>query len=306
MSKIVIIIPVHNRIEYSKECLRILDQQKETRFFKNNDIEIIFVDDGSTDGTGDWIRTNYPEVIVLLGDGNLWYAGGVNVGMKYALEEMDPEFILVWENDIFPVDDYFDHLQVIKEEWDGNSIICSKVYFRSQPDTIFAMGGTFNPKTGDKKLIGRTEKDGPEYQKDLEVDWFLGQGFMIHKDLIERIGYMDDKNFPHYHSDLDYGLRAKNAGIKNIVFHKLKILNDTATTGISHKKEKTLRDFMKSFTEISSNLNIKKDIIFQRKHTTSILAYRGLIRRYYIYIGSFVKWKVLGWFGIKKKEDGLY
>ena len=244
--RIAFVIPVHNRLKYNKECLQMLEKQKSTAFFRNNEISIIVVDDGSTDGTGDWIREHYPEVVILQGDGNLWYSGSMNMGMKYAFEHFQSDFIMVWENDIFPVNGYFDTLQRILEKWDGRTLICSKLYYRVQPDRIFGMGGTFDRKTGHKTLIGRTDVDGPEYQKDMEVDWFLGQGVLIHRDIVAEVGYLDEKNFPQYHADIDYSLRAIYKGYKNIVYHELGLLNDTETTGISHKKDKSLKDFFES------------------------------------------------------------
>lgn len=303
--KIAFVIPVHNRLEYNIECLKILEEQEGSSFFTNNEIKIIVVDDGSTDGTGDWIREHRPEVDVVVGDGNLWYSGSMNLGMKYALENYQSDFIMVWENDIFPVDNYFEHLQPIMEKWDGNTLICSKLYYRVQPDKIFGMGGTFDVKTGRKSLIGRTETDGPSYQKDREVDWFMGQGILIHKDIIEKVGYLDAKNFPQYHSDADYGLRAKQAGYKNIVYKDLKLLNDTEMTGVSHLKNKSFKQFIESLTSIRSNTNLAKDIKFYRVHTKGARAYLYLVKKYVSYSGSYFKWTVLGWFGMKRKNEEL-
>jgi len=305
MYKIAFIIPVFNRLEHNKECLRILDQQKDTRFFKENENIIIFVDDGSTDGTEEWIHDNYPDVSVLRGDGNLWYSGSLNYGIKYALEELQCDFIQIWENDIVPGEGYFDHMQEILEQWDGKSLIASKLYYQNTPDVIFSMGGIFNPRTGYKTLIGRNQKDSPEYEVDREVDWFSGQQGLIHREIVEKVGYLDNKNFPQYHADVDYSLRVKKAGYKNMIYPRLKLYNDSEATGINQLKNKTLKQFIETLYSIRSNNNIRKDIIFYRKHTTNILAYRGLIKKYYIYTGSFVKWKVLGWFGISKKDDGL-
>jgi len=229
----------------------------------------------------------------------------MNLGIKHALGKCNSDFIMLWENDIFPVNGYFDNLQRILEKWDGKTLICSKLYFRSQPDTILGMGGIFDRKTGRKYLIGRTEKDGPQFQKDLEVDWFSGMGVLIHKNIIQEVGYLDEKNFPQYHSDIDYSLRAVDKGYKNKVYHKLRLLNDAETTGISHKENKSFKDFIESLASIRSNNNIRRNIRFYRIHATSILAYRTLIRKYYIYTGSFIKWKVLGWFGIVQENKKL-
>jgi len=306
MSKIVFVIPVHNRLSYTRECLTILGQQTETSFFTKNEIFIIVVDDGSNDGTSTMLHDQFPEVIKLTGDGNLWYSGSLNMGIRYAMDNLRCDFIMVWENDIFPIDNYFDNLQEILSTWDTKTLICSKLYFRVLPDRIFGMGGTFNPKNGKKALIGRTETDKPEYEMIKEVDWFLGQGVLIHKDILLKVGLFDEVNFPQYHADVDYSLRAKNAGYKNIVYPNLKLLNDTETTGISHIRNKSFRQFFDSLVSIRSNMNIRKDIKFTRLHTTSFSAYLHLFERYFKYTGSYLKWKCLGMIGIHKKNAELY
>ncbi|MBN1183883.1 MAG: glycosyltransferase family 2 protein [Bacteroidales bacterium] len=306
MTKIAFVIPVFNRLKYTMECLEILNAQKLTQFFLKNEIIIIVSDDGSTDGTDQWIHLNYPDVIVLKGNGNLWYSGSLNLGIRYALDKLAADFIMVWENDIYPVNNYFDNLQPILEAWDHETIICSKLYYKVKPEVIFGIGGTFNPRTGFRSLIGRLETDGPQYNKIMEVDWFLGQGVLIHRDIIKKTGYFDEINFPQYHADIDYGLRAKRAGYHNIVYPNLQLLNDTETTGISHIKNKTIKQFIESLFSIKSNTNIVKDFKFNKIHTTSILAYYFIIKKYGIYTASFIKWKALGWFGIKRKQEDLF
>lgn len=306
MNKIAFVIPVHNRLKYTQECLDILSGQQASLFFKNNEISIIVTDDGSTDGTAEWISENHPNVIVLRGDGNLWFAGSMNMGMKYAFEILNCDFIMVWENDIYPVNNYFDHLQDILERWDRSSVICSKMYFKAQPDIIFGMGGTFNPRTGFRSLIGRMEKDGPEFEKEMEVDWFLGQGVLIHREIVDKAGYFDEVHFPQYSADLDYSIRIKWAGYPIIAYPDLKLLNDTETTGLSHIPDKSIGQFIESLFSIRSNMNIRKDLVFNRLHANSPSAYWILVKKYFIYFGSFIKWKMLGLIGIKRKEKDLF
>jgi GT2 family glycosyltransferase len=93
-SRIYIVIPVHNRWEATQECLESLRCQTE------KDFQVILVDDGSTDGTSYYVRTKYPEAVLLEGDGNLWWAGATNLGVRYSLQTAQAEdYILTLNND---------------------------------------------------------------------------------------------------------------------------------------------------------------------------------------------------------------
>ena len=94
--KVFIIIPVHNRREITLACLGKL---RETGVLAN--FQVVVVDDGSTDGTAVGIEHNYPEVKILYGDGNLWWAGAIAVGMQYALDQK-AEYIFWLNDDCFP------------------------------------------------------------------------------------------------------------------------------------------------------------------------------------------------------------
>jgi len=65
---IYILIPVHNRKEFTRQCL--LSLRKQT--YKK--IKIVVIDDGSLDGTGGMLAREFPAVHVIKGDGNLWWA----------------------------------------------------------------------------------------------------------------------------------------------------------------------------------------------------------------------------------------
>lgn len=301
-----VMIPVHNRLKQTIECLRVLEENKNSLFFQQNTIYILVADDGSVDGTNDYIKKHYPQVIVLKGNGNLWWSGGMNLLIRYALKNLDIDFALLWENDMEPFHDYFEQLQLIINKWDHKSIICSKIYYMNDTNKIYAMGGIFNGKTGYKKVIGRLENDSPQYQQVIEADWFCGQGILIHKNIFEAVGLFDEKVFPQYHGDSDFALRAKKAGYKVSIYPQLRITNDISTTGLSHIKNKTTKQFIETLISIRSNTNISKDLRFYYRHTTSILAYFALFHRYSLYIGGFIKWKTLGWFGIEKKYSEFY
>ena len=89
-----IVIPVYNRREFTRKCL--LSLQKQTF----NGFTTVVVDDGSSDGTPQMIVTEFPEVVVLRGNGSLWWAGATNLGIQYALEH-GARYIITLNDDTF-------------------------------------------------------------------------------------------------------------------------------------------------------------------------------------------------------------
>jgi GT2 family glycosyltransferase len=99
---IYIIIPVHNRIQYTLTCLKSLSSQA------YRDYLIIVVNDGSADGAAKKIADKYPGVKVLEGDGQLWWSASTNLGVEYALSlsGSQKDFILTLNNDLVVRENY--------------------------------------------------------------------------------------------------------------------------------------------------------------------------------------------------------
>jgi len=293
-----IIIPVYNNLFYTKICLKNLYEFQSEWQNLNFDVHIIVVDDGSTDGTSQWIEENYPNVYIVKGDGNLWWSGGINAGAKYAVSELNSDYTLWWNNDVLAPNDYFVRLFNLLEEFDNTYIIGSRIDFKVR-DTGSALGGMFNPKTGNKELIRKKLAESDHLPEFIDCDWLPGMGTLIHRSVYEKIGYCDDLNFPQYHGDSDFTFRAKKSGFRVIVKPDLIIINDNTNTGIIH--EGSFKRLYYSLFKIKSNYNIKKNILFYKIHASSKRAYIPLVRFYFGYLGGFLKWKFLSIFGITKK-----
>ena len=84
-----VVFPVFNRLEYTKKTLAWLSHSIEQCAEPSTMIDIIITDDGSSDGSSDWIHEHYPQIHLLHGDGNLWWSGGVNMAARHALEALE-------------------------------------------------------------------------------------------------------------------------------------------------------------------------------------------------------------------------
>jgi GT2 family glycosyltransferase len=296
MRKIAILIPVHNGIDFTRKCILDLQDSFLKTSFQNYTAEIVVIDDGSSDGTSEWIRHNMPSVHLIQGDGNLWWSGAMNAGARYAFDKLSCDFVLLWNNDIIPGPDYFTILDEIMKEAASDRIIGSKIYKSKQ--VIWSFGGYFNPRSGRKFMIGFDRNDSEEFNQLQEADWLTGMGTLIPKEVFDLIGYWDNVSFPLYHGDIDFTYRAKLKGIAVLAHPLLKIWNDTSNSGINHKGE--WKALIRMLTDIKSKYNVRKNFLFYQKYAKSIFAYWPLIPGYYHLFGGFLKWKVLGLFKIQK------
>lgn len=298
MLKIAIVFPIFNGLDYTKKCLQTLSELTALADKSKVKYEVVITDDGSSDGSAEWIRENYPEVYIENGDGNLWWSGGINKAIRFALGELNADYTLWWNNDVIPEEVYFTNLAEILLGNPDIPLLGSKVYLDESKTIVWSMGGIFNMKTGYKEMIGFEQKDSGELLQPQEADWLTGMGTVVHKSVYKKIGFVDADHFPQYHGDSDFTLRAKKAGFKIKAYPQLRIYNDTTNSGLKHGE--SAKKLYNSLVSIRSNFNVKKDFLFYQMHSTSIIAYKVLINKYVKYIGGFYKWKLLGLFGKKR------
>jgi GT2 family glycosyltransferase len=196
-----IIIPVHNRKAITLQCLETL---------KNNGVldkyNIVIVDDGSTDGTSQAITKQYPDVIILYGDGNLWWTGAIKKGMEYAYEKGGDYFI--WLNDdCYPEKNTIEKLISLCV---GNH----HLVVGSQCLDPYRLCPTYGGISIQKKRLESVSSSNCNL---LECDALNGNLVCFHRQLIESIGYPDNVSFPHHLGDIVYTNKAKKNGYNLLI-----------------------------------------------------------------------------------------
>jgi GT2 family glycosyltransferase len=299
-NSVAILIPVYNGLNYTQQCIRDIYTSIAKVPQESSRFSAVIIDDGSTDNTAEWIMNNFPDIHLLKGDGNLWWSGSINKGIEYALNTLQTSYVLLWNNDITPGPDFFEAVLETINDQDNYPLACSMVYFKDRPDTLISTGGYFNKHNGDMGLYNYNKNESEALLEGLNIDWFGGMGTLIRSDVFESVGLFDAVSFPQYHGDSDFGMRATEAGYTIKLVRGMKIWNDTGNSGIH--RSMLLRDFIQSFYSIKSINNIKKDILFYKKHAASNWSYFKLIKKYAVYLASFVKWKSLAIIGIHKNN----
>ena len=104
--KIHIILPVYNRLNTTKKFIECLTQQT----YKN--FQLILVDDGSEDGTAEYVKGQVDDVIVLSGNGNLWWAGALHEAYKHlkVINAQNDDVVWITNDDVLYEPQYFEKL----------------------------------------------------------------------------------------------------------------------------------------------------------------------------------------------------
>ena len=173
------------------------------------ELEIIVVDNGSTDSSPEIVRQGFPGVELIENDENLLFAAGNNVGIKAALER-GAEFILLLNNDT-EVDPLF--AAEMLRAFDDPSVgaVGPKIYYHDDPERIWYGGGGFNRLTGVPFHRGLRRMEDSFEDTPCETGWVTGCALMARREVFGQIGYLDP-SYTIYCEDVDLCLRAAAAG----------------------------------------------------------------------------------------------
>jgi len=191
-------------------------------------IEIFVVDNASLKDDPSPIKLRYPEVILILSDKNLGFAGGNNL----AIREAKGEYILLINNDT-EVNDGF--LEPLINKMTANpkiGVVSPKIRYFFHPDLIqYAGFEPMSPITIRQHAIGFNQKDNGQFDIDKLTDFGFGAAMIVSRDVINKVGLMADIFFLYY-EEMDWMARIRRNGFEiwyihnSVVYHK-----DSITTG---------------------------------------------------------------------------
>lgn len=241
-----VVIPAHNGWDYTKKCLEALTQVT----YQN--VEIFLVDDGSTDGTAENAAQLFPGVIVLSGDGDLWWTGSMNLGIEKAMSR-GADYIMVLNNDVLVSPNTIEMLVKCAREH-KDTIVGSLIYRADQRDVIWCAGGALRWPWPGEIMLGNGEKDDGQYNGVRQVEWMPGMGTLIPREILIKLDSYDSDHMPQYLADSDFTLRAGKRGYKTVVTSDSKIYNNVESTGgiPTGQKRLTWRQFRSIFTSLRS------------------------------------------------------
>jgi GT2 family glycosyltransferase len=256
-----IVIPVHNRFEKTRDCLRSLQQQKE------DDFTIVVVDDGSTDETKEMIRNEFPQVVLLSGSGNLWWVGAVNKGLRYVMSVCKLEdYILILNNDLVVLSDYITNLLRAAQS-KPNAIIGSVETTEKSPNIIKNGGYDVKWNTAKNTIINKGKNLG-EFPNHflMPVSKLTGRGTLFPSTVFREVGLYDCDHFKQC-GDTELTSRALlQYGYDLFVSYDAVVISCMdENDNINARSYYTLAEFKEYFFGIKSHHNIKDHYWFARK-----------------------------------------
>lgn len=214
-----VVIPNYNGMQYVKRCLDSLEKQTLTSR------EIIFVDNGSTDGSREYVQQNYPSVRLEALPENTGFCGAVNVGIRLSAGE----YVVLCNNDTEAEPDFLEQLYLgIKDKKKAFSGAAMMIRFHER-DKIDDAGNFYNA-LGWAFARGKG-KPVVNYEKECKIFSSCGGAAIYRKDLLEKLGGFDEEHFA-YLEDTDLGYRAQINGYENWYLPKARIYHvGSGTTG---------------------------------------------------------------------------
>ena len=249
MKKVSVIIPNYNGMQYVKRCLDSLMEQT------LKDWEILFIDNGSADGSRELVEKEYPLVRVIALPENLGFCGAVNIGIYAATApyvvllnndtEAEPEFL----------QELYDGIRRKPRAFSGGAMML-QFHNREKIDDA----GNFYNALGWAFALGKG-KPAADYNKERKIFSACGGAAIYRKDLLEELGYFDEEHFA-YLEDMDIGYRAQIAGYENWYFPKAKVYHvGSGTSGSRYNQFKIRYSSRNNIYMIYKNMPILQIVL---------------------------------------------
>ena len=210
MELISVIVLNYNGRGFLDGCLSSLAAQSYSGF------EVVVVDNGSKDGSCEYIEANYPWVRLVKNDENLGFAGGTNAGIRAA----KGDYILTLNNDTRADNRFIEEL--IRPMADPRVGVCAaKMLFA---DGRINSAGICVSRSGAAWDRGMFEPDRGQYDLVEEVFGACAGAALYRKKMLDDIGLFDE-DFFLYLEDVDLAMRARLAGWKCIYVPRAKVVH---------------------------------------------------------------------------------
>jgi GT2 family glycosyltransferase len=175
---------------------------------------LVVVDNGSTDGSMETFGQDHPAIDLLSLKPNLGFSGGNNAGMRHAVAKYDPAYVLLLNNDMEVLEPgWLTELVRAAESEPGAGAVGCKLLMPG--GLIQHAGGRFSPSLVAYHPFENTVDDH-SHDGIHDSDFVTGACLLIKREVLEKVGLLDQGFNPIYFEDCDYCARVRRAGYRVI------------------------------------------------------------------------------------------
>ncbi len=222
-------------------------------------IELIVIDDASTDGTYESIKNIYPYIKIIRNDKELLIAGSRNVGIKNSRGEC----IFLIDDDNVVDKNCIKELVNILETDRTVGISGPIMFYFKRCDLIWWATTERNMMTSKTSFPLRDKISNGQYNRIINSK-DIPNAFVIRRNVIEKVGLFDDKNFVIHYEEADFGERVRKEGYKIVCNSNAKIWHDMPLS--EEVKDKTR--FFHIHNEVRAYYAARNRILFHKKYSS--------------------------------------
>ncbi len=215
MPKIIVVVLNYSRPQETIECIASLKKSNYSNF------EILIVDNASPDDSVKRICSEYPDIYVLTSQNNLGYAGGMNNGIRHALQYC-PTYIMVINSDTL-VDQ--DCLGLLVRELEADPLVAASsgvIYYQSDQKKIWYAGGDINYYRSSAFQRNGILDERNIINQQKSVTFLSGCAFLVRTSILKELGLFDERFFM-YLEDTEFSERITRNNYKLSLVPQAKI-----------------------------------------------------------------------------------
>lgn len=214
-----VVVPNWNGIRHLPICLNALRKQTYSH------VEVLVVDNSSSDGSQQLIAEKYPEVCLITLPENRGFTGACNAGIEVARGE----FVALLNNDTEAAPTWIEEVVDAFERHPEAGMVASKMLLFDRRDTLHTAGDIYRVD-GLPGNRGVWQKDDGGYDTEEYVFSACGGSSAYRREMLNQIGLLDD-DFFFSCEDVDLGWRAQLAGWKCVYAPRAVVYHHLAATG---------------------------------------------------------------------------
>lgn len=166
------------------------------------------------------------KLTIIKNDENCGFAAGNNIGIRYALDVLDPDYVLLLNNDTVVEKRFLDPVLKQMEDNENVGIVTGKIYFYDNPDILWAAGGKIKSWTGSGRGIGNKKLDKGQFNENKLIEYAPGTMALVRRSVFEKVGLLPECYFATG-EEMEFAVKASKSGYKimydpeSILYHKV-------------------------------------------------------------------------------------